>query len=214
MQAQTKNTEGYIQTDTQLQKEDLHKSSSNTTSASTKIESCKCDLEQSQAKKDRSAFTNPTTLEECKAKHTPDEESKEEEFSLELELQRRLNPKTPEDFEQLQAELIRWKHREERKIAVMARTPADKRKMTTRLLDQETKLIRKIDMLKSLTSETWKAKRLEKVMEQMTKAKHWSGGDGKMIVADSPEVLRAKEMKDMFQQLKNNVDNGEIFTSK
>lgn len=136
------------------------------------------------------------------------QEEEDDVFHQNHELQRRLNPKTVEDFDQLQAELIQWKHRQERKILMTARNPSHKKELTNKLLDQESKLIRKIDTLKSAACETWKMERLEKVMEKMAQAKEWSVESGVPVTVDTPEIVHAREMKGVFAELKKDVASG------
>lgn len=133
-----------------------------------------------------------------------DDESKQEgeeedAFDQEYELQRRLNPKTPEDFDQLQSELIMWKFRQQRKIAMTTRNPQQR---TKRLLDEETKLIRKIETLKSAASETWKMEKLEMIMDKMTLSKE-------TVDVDTPEITKARDMKSAFADLKKYDNTGE-----
>lgn len=75
--------------------------------------------------------------------------------------------------------------------------------MTKRLLDQESKLIRKIESLKSAASEGWKLEKLENIMEQMALSKEWNVQDGVSISVDTPKIVMAREMKDIFVELKN-----------
>jgi hypothetical protein len=164
--------------------------------------------------------TDACDLEKCRISEpeppAEDEESKDDDdiFNRDQELKRRLNPQTPEDFAILQSEFLQWKNRQERKILVTARDSAHRQTMMIHLLDQEAKLLRKIDTLRSAASETWKAERLEKIMQKMVAAKQWSVEDGTVSVAvDTPEIARAREMKEMFEELKKNVDTGESFGS-
>lgn len=168
--------------------------------------------------KSMSQQTDPCDLEKCMIIEPPkDKKSREDieddkdedgKFEHENELQRRLNPQKPQDFEVLRNELIQWKHRELRKITVTARNPTHKREMTTNLLDQELKLIRKIDALKHAASEQWKVERLEKIMDQMALDRKWRTTDGTSLAVDTPETVCAREMKDLFKKLKLDVDNG------
>lgn len=167
--------------------------------------------------KPMSIQTDPCDLKKCminppgdkkNQQDVDDDKDEDDAFDQEYELQRRLNPQTPQDFEQLKNELIQWKHREQRKITVTARNPSHKRAITTTLLDKEAKLIRKIETLKHAASEQWKVERLEKIMEQMAMARNWSTTDGLSLTVDTPETVRAREMKDMFAKLKLDDHNG------
>eukprot|EP00956_Cyclotella_meneghiniana_P042869 scaffold249339_cov49-Cyclotella_meneghiniana.AAC.5 len=177
-------------------------------------------LSMQKDSKPMSIQTDPCDLKKCMINEPPgdkknqqdvdDDKDEDDAFDQEYELQRRLNPQTPQDFEQLKNELIQWKHREQRKIAVTARNPSHKRAITTTLLDKEAKLIRKIETLKHAASEQWKVERLEKIMEQMAMARNWSTTDGLSLTVDTPETVRAREMKDMFAKLKLDDHNVQI----
>lgn len=157
--------------------------------------------ERKEEEKSPNAHKSKEEGEECE-----DGEEDEDAFNLENELQRRLNPKTLEDFELLQAELLQWKQHQNRKIQVTARNPSHKKEMTKRLLEDEARLIRKIETLKAAASETWKLNKLEKIMEELSMTQQWGS-----ISVETPEIRRAREMKDVFGELKKTVVNGKLY---
>eukprot|EP00804_Cyclotella_cryptica_P014091 CCRYP_021206-RA/>CCRYP_021206-RA protein AED:0.00 eAED:0.00 QI:34/0/0.5/1/0/0/2/181/218 len=129
------------------------------------------------------------------------------EFDEDQELQRRLNPTTPEDFAKLQTELLQWKHRQERKINVTARNPEHKQTMMAALLKKEAYILRKIASLKHLACEKWRAERLDNIMEKMSQPKKWGGADGSFLWTWIHQKRFGREMKDMYQELRNTADN-------
>lgn len=131
------------------------------------------------------------------------------EFDRDHELQRRLNPTIPEDFEKLQTELMQWRQRQERKINMTARNAKQKQAMMATLLNKEACILRKIASLQHLACEKWRADRVENIMEKMSRPKQWGVADGTLCVdVDTPETVRAREMKNMYEELRMTVDNG------
>ena len=198
----SKNASVSTQTDTLKHVSEAQNNSSKKEVKSISMETEPCDLEKCIINDD--APTTPTFID--------DDNQEEEDDALRQnhELQRRLNPKTAEDFDQLQAELIQWKHRQERKILMTARNAAHKKELVNKLLDQESKLLRKIGTLKSAACETWKMERLEKIMEELAQSKEWSVDGGLNVTVDTPEIVHAREMKNVFAELKKDVDSGKL----
>lgn len=131
------------------------------------------------------------------------------EFDRDHELQRRLNPTIPEDFEKLQTELMQWRQRQERKINMTARNAEQKQAMMSTLLNKEACILRKIASLQHVACEKWRADRLENIMEKMSRPKQWGVADGTLCVdVDTPETVRAREMKNMYEELRKTVDDG------
>ncbi|KAL7521086.1 hypothetical protein ACHAWX_005779 [Stephanocyclus meneghinianus] len=130
------------------------------------------------------------------------------EFNRDHELQRRLNPTIPEDFEKLQTELMQWRQRQERKINMTARNAEQKQAMMSTLLNKEACILRKIASLQHVACEKWRADRLENIMEKMSRPKQWGVADGTLCVdVDTPETVRAREMKNMYEELRKTVDD-------
>ena len=113
------------------------------------------------------------------------------------ELQRRLNPARPGDFETLQSELLQWRRREERKITITARNEGHKQAMKKLLLKKEAHILCKVDQLKNSATGKFKIERNEHLMEIMSQPKQWEDSNGSIIDVDTPETCRAREMKAM-----------------
>jgi len=126
----------------------------------------------------------------------------------EMELQKRLNPASAKDIKVLQTELLLWRKREERVITITARNEEHRAKMKRILLAKEQHLLRKIEQLKNVAIDKHNKKHIEHVLELMCKEKQWEIEDGSIIHVETPDTLKAREMKDMYTQLNEKVDNG------
>ncbi|KAL7553595.1 hypothetical protein ACHAWF_016898 [Thalassiosira exigua] len=135
-----------------------------------------------------------------------DESDSDSSVDNEEELQRRLNPTTPQDFETLQSELLQWRRREERKIAITARTEEHRQEMRRLLLKKEAHILRKIEQLKNSATDKWKTERIEHTMDTMGRPKQWEISDGSIVGVDTPETHRAREMRAMYDELNESVE--------
>ena len=127
--------------------------------------------------------------------------------SLSFQLQKRLNPATPEDFAVLQAELLQWRRREERKILDTCNgNEEQKKELTQAILNKETWLLRKIESLKIGVQCKAKADKVERDMANAFLPKVWSTKSGDFFV-ETPETSLTKEMKGIYDDVQKNVDN-------
>jgi len=126
----------------------------------------------------------------------------------EMELQKRLNPTSAKDIKVLQQEILLWRKREERVITITARNKEHRAKMKRTLLAKEQHLLRKIEQLKNVAIDIRSKLHIENVLELMCQSKQWEIEDGSIIHVETPETLKALEMKDMYTELNEKVDNG------
>ena len=126
----------------------------------------------------------------------------------EMELQKRLNPTSAKDIKVLQQEILLWRKREERVCTITARNEEHRAKMKRTLLVKEQHLLRKIEQLKNVAIDKHKKQHMENVLELMCEGKQWEIEDGSIIHVETPETLKAREMKDMYTELNEKVDNG------
>lgn len=139
---------------------------------------------------------------ECEDESDEDSSS----FDQDQELHRRLNPTRPEDFETLQSELFLWRRREERKIAFTSRNEQHKQQLTKVLLNKEACLLRKIDSLKNAASKKCESAKMESLFLEFAQPKKWEVGNGLIIAVDTPDTCRARETKEMYDELRRKVD--------
>eukprot|EP00984_Skeletonema_dohrnii_P014705 scaffold6219_cov106-Skeletonema_dohrnii-CCMP3373.AAC.8 len=132
-----------------------------------------------------------------------DEEAEEEELAFQL--QKRLNPRTQEDFDVLQSELLQWRRREERKILITCGNIERKKELTKALLIKETCLLRKIEALKNEAHSKVKANKVEQSILKMVQPKTWETSYGDVIV-ETPETSLAREMKGIHDDVRKKID--------
>ena len=152
-----------------------------------------CDInDDNKAEDDASSFSSSSTA----------------SADQEMELQKRLNPTSAKDIKILQQEILLWRKREERVVTITARSEEHRAKMKRTLLAKEQHLLRKIEQLKNVAIDKHKKQHMENVLELMCEGKQWIIEDGSIIHVESPETLKAREMKDMYTELNEKVDNG------
>ncbi|KAL7471331.1 hypothetical protein ACHAXS_011812 [Conticribra weissflogii] len=123
------------------------------------------------------------------------------------ELQRRLHPTRPKDFEILEQELLMWRQREEQKVTVLARSPEHKQALYQILLNKEACLLRKIDSLKKEASHHLRNLRAVNNWEKCGQMKKWKLSDGSYITVDTIETHRARVTKEIYNELGSKVDS-------
>ena len=126
----------------------------------------------------------------------------------EMELQKRLNPTCSRDIKVLQTELLLWRKREERVITITARNKEHRAKMKRTLLAKEQHLLRKIEQLKNVAIDKHNTNHIEHVLELMCQSKQWEIEDGSIIHVETPDTFKAREMKDIYTELNEKVNDG------
>jgi hypothetical protein len=130
-----------------------------------------------------------------------DDDDDESDEKLAFQLQKRLNPTKQEDFAALQAELLQWRRREERKILITCANKERKRELTKALLIKETYLLRKIEALKNVVHRKVKAKKVEQSISNMAQPRTWCD-----VTVETPETSLAREMKEMYDDVRKKVE--------
>lgn len=137
------------------------------------------------------------------------EKMKERERMLDIEqrrqndINRRLNPKTKDDFEILYSALEKWRYEELSKING-TKTGAARKAALAMLVDQEAELIGTIERYKIEASKENREKQIQALLEKMSKPKSWKYKDGTTTELDSPYSIRARELKDIYNSLNMN----------
>ena len=109
------------------------------------------------------------------------------------EVERRVNPRTQQDFELLYNELDAWRAKE-MAVATGAGARAD-------VLARETRALQTIDRLKASAAADGRAKRVSRVMDLMALPKKWEGADGELKEVHTPFTTRALELRDLHTGL-------------
>ncbi|KAJ3275210.1 hypothetical protein HDV01_000935 [Terramyces sp. JEL0728] len=115
--------------------------------------------------------------------------------------ERRLHPKTDRDFEILYSGLEHWRQQETTRINKLKLIEPARLAALADLLDQESALLQKIDKLKIEANEENKTKGTIRLLEKMASPKKWLCRDGKIVQVDTPNIIRARELRDLYHAL-------------
>ncbi|XP_072050656.1 IQ motif and ubiquitin-like domain-containing protein [Amphiura filiformis] len=125
---------------------------------------------------------------------------KEKEDRIKKEFERRMNPRTKEDFDLLYHALEKW--RQEELETINASLSGPKRKAALcHLLDQETQLIASIGRHKLEADTENKQRAIQKFLDKAASPKRWRSYDGKYIEMDTAYTTRARELRDIYNSL-------------
>lgn len=125
---------------------------------------------------------------------------KEKEERIRKEFERRMNPKSKEDFDLLYHALEKWRQEELERINGSA-DGAERKAALCMLLDQETQLISAIGRHKLEADAENKDKRVQNFLNKAAAPKKWKGFDGKSTEMDTPYTIRAKELRDIYNSI-------------
>lgn len=125
---------------------------------------------------------------------------KEKEVRIKREFERRMNPRTKEDFDLLYHALEKW--RQEELETIDASLAGAKRKAALcHLLEQETQLIASIGRHKLEADTENKQRAIQKFLDKAASPKRWRAYDGKYIEMDTAYTTRARELRDIYTSL-------------
>lgn len=131
---------------------------------------------------------------------------KKDEEDHKREIERRMHPKTAEDFEILRNELDAWRENETKKIkdaaAAKELSEQEMQKALHQLLIKETKLLQTIDRLKNTATVVNREERIELMLKAMSAPKMWKRTDGRYTEVVTPFTTRAKELMELYNGLK------------
>eukprot|EP00931_Biecheleriopsis_adriatica_P073451 TRINITY_DN47734_c0_g1_i1.p1 TRINITY_DN47734_c0_g1~~TRINITY_DN47734_c0_g1_i1.p1 ORF type:complete len:510 (-),score=140.33 TRINITY_DN47734_c0_g1_i1:85-1614(-) len=118
------------------------------------------------------------------------------------EVERRMHPRTFEDFSVLYKELEAWRLNEAKRIANSGFDEATRRAAQRELLHKETKLLQTIDKLKIQAHSHNRDSKIKKKLEFMSQPKVWAQNDGETTTVHTPFTTRAKELMDLYSGLR------------
>ena len=128
---------------------------------------------------------------------------REEEKKHKAEIERRMEPRSQDDFDILFKELEMWRLKETERIKTSnILSDEDKHKALEQLLHKETKLLQTIDRLKIKAFHINKEQKIEKFLKLMSNPKKWNISDGRKTEVHTPFTTRAKELMDLYNGLK------------
>ncbi|KAM4748883.1 IQ motif and ubiquitin-like domain-containing protein [Rhinophrynus dorsalis] len=125
---------------------------------------------------------------------------KEKEDWLRRDYERRMNPKTKEDFELLYHALELWRKEEVESIN-QTYTGAERKAALCALLEQETQLIASIGRHKINANEENQQKAIQFLLDKCCEPKRWKAFDGKTTEMDTQYTIRARELRDIYTSI-------------
>ncbi|XP_040514509.1 IQ and ubiquitin-like domain-containing protein isoform X6 [Gallus gallus] len=128
---------------------------------------------------------------------------KEKEDKLRMEQERKLNPKTKEDFELLYHALELWRQEETERIN-RTLTGAERKAALCGLLEQETELIASIGRHKLNADQDNQQKAVLRFLDKCAQPKKWKACDGKITEMDTQYTLRARELLEIYRSVSMN----------
>lgn len=126
----------------------------------------------------------------------------EAELRHKREVERRMHPRSFEDFSVLYRELEAWRANEDRRIKASSFDEATRRAAQRELLHKETKLLQTIDKLKTQAHTQNRDAKVKKRLESMSQPKVWAQNDGETTTVHTPFTTRAKELMDLYSGLR------------
>lgn len=132
-----------------------------------------------------------------------EESRKQEEISQKREIEKRVHPKTKEDFKMLLEELENWRIKEVQKVKGDGGLSSEEKQLALKsILDKETELLQTIDKLKIVANKENKQEKIRKFLKSMSDPKLWLRSDQRFTEVHTPFTLRAKELMEIYYGLK------------
>lgn len=125
---------------------------------------------------------------------------KEKEDHLKREHDRRMNPKTKEDFEILYHALEVWRLEEVERIN-KTYSGAERKVALYELLEQETELIASIERYKQDANVENHKEAIQAFLDKSSQPKKWKAFDGKTTSMHTQYTIRAKELRDIYTSI-------------
>ncbi|PIK40278.1 putative IQ and ubiquitin-like domain-containing protein isoform X1 [Apostichopus japonicus] len=125
---------------------------------------------------------------------------REKEERIRKEFERRMNPRTKEDFDLLYHALEKWR-KEELAVIDSTMTGATRKAALCHLLDQETQLIAAIGRHKLQADTENKQRSVQNFLDKAAAPRRWKSADGKYMEMDTAYTVRARELRDIFNSL-------------
>ncbi|MEE6507724.1 hypothetical protein FKM82_029756 [Ascaphus truei] len=125
---------------------------------------------------------------------------KEKEDRLRRDFERRMNPKTKEDFELLYHALELWRLEEVDRIN-QSYTGAERKAALCALLEQETQLIASIGRHKIDADEENQQTAIQFLLNKCCEPKRWKAFDGRTTEMYTQYTIRARELRDIYASI-------------
>jgi IQ calmodulin-binding motif len=127
--------------------------------------------------------------------------AQEEEARFAKDVERRLHPRTTEDFAILYDEVEAWRASETAKIKTNIPDEETQKEALTLLLQKETALLGNIERLRTAALKINAETSVVKKMEKMAAPKVWTLSDGNKAFVHTPYTTRAQELKALYDGL-------------
>jgi hypothetical protein len=114
------------------------------------------------------------------------------------DIERRMHPRSAEDFGVLYDEVEAWRTAETSRIHAEISDPAAQKDAFAALLAKEQALLGTIERLRAVANKENREKRISEFMSALAQPKAWSTSTGDVVVVDTPFVVRARELRDLF----------------
>lgn len=118
------------------------------------------------------------------------------------EVERRMHPRTFEDFNILYRELEAFRQSEANRIAASIYDENTRRVAQKDLLHRERRLLQTIDRLKIQAKQQNRDIKVKKILDTMSQPKVWAQADGETTTVHTPFTTRAKELTDLYSGLR------------
>jgi hypothetical protein len=122
----------------------------------------------------------------------------EDEAKLARDVERRLHPRTLEDFAILYDEVEAWRVAETAKIKASRGGEEAQKEALAVLLQHETAMLGMVEQKRSLAAKLNAESSVARRMETMAAPKVWALGDGSKALVHTPYTTRAQELKALF----------------
>ncbi|XP_028287017.1 IQ and ubiquitin-like domain-containing protein [Parambassis ranga] len=124
----------------------------------------------------------------------------EKEEQLRDRRRRWRNPQTREDFNLMYQALEKWRREEEQQINASL-TGTERRAALCSLLDQETKLIAAIGRYRIAFQSNNYDKMIKSFLDKTAAPYQWRAADGRLIQMETPQTIRAKQLRDLYDDI-------------
>lgn len=121
-----------------------------------------------------------------------------EEQRRQFELERRVHPKTTQDFEILFNELEAYVQAETKAIHAADVDPTERKQLLKDLLAKQSKALQRIDRLKSEAGKHGRDQRVARMLSLMAQPKQWEMGNGELQEVHTASTMRATELMELY----------------
>lgn len=121
---------------------------------------------------------------------------------MQRDIERRMHPRSDDDFGVLYDEVEAWRLSETARIeSEQGRDEKGRRAAMSALIAKESVLVATIERLRLVANKENREERIRAMMAQMAAPQTWGISDGEVVSVMTPFATRAKELKDLYQGL-------------